>query len=89
MEQKTVMPNLRLSWEEARDIASYLMTLKQPDASYRRARRFLNDPKLKAQGHAMVQRLRLRGLPRNRRHGRRRPHRHRAHQGRLQAHRAD
>jgi cytochrome c2 len=46
----TVMPSLRLSWEETRDIASYLMTLKQKDpASYPQAR-FLLDPKLKDRG---------------------------------------
>src|SRR5947208_2082076 len=28
VEQMTPMPNLRLSWEESRDVASYLMTLK-------------------------------------------------------------
>ncbi len=32
--QMTVMPNLRLSDEDARDIASYLMTQKQDGASY-------------------------------------------------------
>jgi cytochrome c1 len=56
VEQETIMPNLRLSWEEARDIASYLMTLKQKDpTSYARAD-YLNDPNLKTQGHALVQR---------------------------------
>ncbi len=46
----TAMPSLRLSWEETRDIASYLMTLKQKDpASYAPAR-FLLDPKLKDRG---------------------------------------
>ena len=56
VEQETIMPNLRLSLEEARDIASYLMTLKkQEPSSYARAD-YLNDPNLKAQGHALVQR---------------------------------
>ncbi len=55
VEQMTVMPNLRLSWQEARDIASYLMTLKQQDpASYPKAA-YLNDPALKARGKALVQ----------------------------------
>ncbi len=55
VEQMTVMPNLRLSWQEARDIASYLMTLKQKEpASYAKAP-FLNDPKLKAKGRTLVQ----------------------------------
>jgi cytochrome c551/c552 len=56
VEQETIMPNLRLTLEEARDIASYLMTLKkQEPSSYARAD-YLNDPTLKAQGHALVQR---------------------------------
>ena len=56
VEQETIMPNLRLTLEEARDIASYLMTLKkQEPASYAHAD-YLSDPNLKAQGHALVQR---------------------------------
>ncbi len=55
-EQMTPMPNLRLSWEESRDIASYLMTLKQKDSSTYAAVSYLNDPKLKAQGEAIVRR---------------------------------
>ena len=56
VEQMTIMPNLRLSWQEARDIASYLMTLKQKDpASYPPAA-WLNDPALKAEGRVVVQR---------------------------------
>jgi cytochrome c551/c552 len=56
VEQMTIMPNLRLSIEEARDIASYLITLKQKDpATYLQAG-YLNDAKLKAQGHALVER---------------------------------
>jgi len=56
VEQETIMPNLRLTLDEARDIASYLLTLKKQDpSSYARAD-FLNDPQFKAQGHALVQR---------------------------------
>ena len=56
VEQMTIMPNLRLTIEEARDIASYLVTLKEKDpASYARAD-YLNDPKLKASGRALAQR---------------------------------
>jgi cytochrome c551/c552 len=56
VEQETIMPNLRLTLEEARDIASYLLTLKkQAPSSYARAD-YLNDPHLKAQGHTLVQR---------------------------------
>lgn len=34
VENQTVMPRLRLTWEEARDIASFLMTLRDPSANY-------------------------------------------------------
>ncbi len=56
VEQMTVMPNLRLSWQEARDIASYLMTLKRKDAAPYAKAPFLNDPALKAKGRAIAQR---------------------------------
>jgi mono/diheme cytochrome c family protein len=49
VQQMTVMPNLRLTWEEAQDISSYLLTLKRPDPSYPQAA-YLDDPKLKAKG---------------------------------------
>ena len=56
VEQMTIMPSLRLSWQEARDIASYLLTLKQKDpVSYLHAP-YLNDPKLKAEGREVVER---------------------------------
>src|SRR5579862_9521078 len=50
VQNMTVMPSLRLSEDDARDIATYLISLKQqdpgsyPDASY------MEDPKLKAEG---------------------------------------
>ncbi|MEW5975267.1 MAG: c-type cytochrome [Acidobacteriota bacterium] len=50
VQQMTVMPNLRLTWEEAQDIASYLMTLKG-SASYPQAA-YLDDPQMKAKGLA-------------------------------------
>ncbi len=56
VEQMTVMPNLRLSWEESRDIASYLMTLKQRDPASYQPVSYLNDPKLKAKGEEIVRR---------------------------------
>lgn len=34
VQNRTVMPNLRLSWEEARDVASFLMTQRKADAFY-------------------------------------------------------
>ena len=54
-EQMTPMPNLRLSWDESRDIASYLMTLKEKDPSSYQAAAYLNDPQLKQKGKAIVQ----------------------------------
>jgi mono/diheme cytochrome c family protein len=53
VQQMTVMPNLRLTWEEAQDIASYLLTLKRADASYPPAP-YLDDPAMKAKGLAWV-----------------------------------
>ncbi|HYK90464.1 MAG TPA: hypothetical protein VE398_16940 [Acidobacteriota bacterium] len=53
VEQMTVMPNLRLSWDEARNIASYLVTLKRADAAYPNAD-YLDDPRLKDQGQFLV-----------------------------------
>ena len=49
----TVMPNLRLSVEESRNIASYLLTQKHADASYAPAP-FMDDPKLRDKGLALV-----------------------------------
>jgi len=56
VEQMTVMPNLRLSWEEARNIASYLETLKEKDPSSYPHAAYLNSPKLKARGEEIVRR---------------------------------
>lgn len=53
VQQMTIMPSLRLSWQESRDIASYLMTLKKPDTSYSDAS-YLDDPALKKEGLAWV-----------------------------------
>ncbi len=55
VQNMTVMPSLRLSPEDAEDIASFLMTQKKqepmsyPDASY------MDDPSLKAEGKKWVQ----------------------------------
>src|SRR5207245_866801 len=54
VQQPTVMPSLRLSIEESRDIASYLITLKHPDAHFDAAD-FMDDSKLKDKGKALVQ----------------------------------
>jgi cytochrome c551/c552 len=54
VQQQTVMPDFRLSWEEARDIASFLETQKHVDARYEAAT-YINDPKLAATGRALVE----------------------------------
>jgi cytochrome c551/c552 len=54
VQQMTVMPTLRLSVDESRHIASYLMTLKRGDAVYPRAD-YLDDVNLKAPGRLLVQ----------------------------------
>ena len=54
VEQPTVMPSLRLTVEDARDIASFLLTQKHADASYDPAP-FMDDPKLKAHGKDLIQ----------------------------------
>lgn len=53
--QPTVMPNLRLSPEDARDVASYLITQKHSDASYLSANvSFMDDPKRAEAGKDLV-----------------------------------
>lgn len=54
VQQETVMPNLRLTLEEARDIASYLVTLKKKDPSSF-PETSLNDPTLKEKGRALIE----------------------------------
>ena len=53
VQQPTVMPNLRLTRQEARDISTYLMTQKHEDAEYAPAP-FLDDPQLFDRGRALV-----------------------------------
>lgn len=53
IQQMTPMPSLRLTLEEARDIASYMMTRKHPDAAYENAD-YLDDPNLKVRGQFLV-----------------------------------
>ncbi|MGH9776131.1 MAG: hypothetical protein ACRD50_14425 [Candidatus Acidiferrales bacterium] len=55
VEQPTVMPSLRLSPDDARDVASYLITLKHPDAQYTSAASYMNDPQLAGKGRVLVQ----------------------------------
>jgi cytochrome c551/c552 len=53
IQNMTVMPSLRLSTEDVRDIASFLMTQKHKDASYPAAPT-MDDPKLKERGRQLV-----------------------------------
>ena len=53
VQQPTVMPSLRLTMDDARDISSYLITQKHADASYAAAD-FMDDPKLKSEGADLV-----------------------------------
>ncbi len=53
VQQPTVMPNLRLTPEEARDVASYLVTLKHAGASYAPAP-FMDNASLFDKGKALV-----------------------------------
>lgn len=50
---QTVMPILRLSPDDAADVASYIMTLKKSGASFPPAP-FMDDPKLKETGRALI-----------------------------------
>lgn len=52
--QPTVMPNLRLTVEEARDIASYLETQKHPGETFPPAP-FMTDASLKEKGKTLIQ----------------------------------
>jgi cytochrome c551/c552 len=53
VQQMTPMPSLRLTEDEARDIASYLMTRKHNNATYSDAS-YMDDPGLKNKGLALV-----------------------------------
>jgi cytochrome c551/c552 len=53
VQNMTPMPSFRLTEQEARDIASYLMTLKHNDASYADAS-YMDDKNLKTRGQALV-----------------------------------
>jgi cytochrome c2 len=53
VQQMTPMPSLRLTEDEARDIASYLMTRKHANVTYADAS-YMDDPSLKNKGLALV-----------------------------------
>ncbi len=52
VQNMTVMPSLRLSWEETRDIATYLVSLKKSDTYP--AAPFLDDPRRKERGAFLI-----------------------------------
>jgi cytochrome c551/c552 len=54
VQNMTVMPSLRLSEEDAQDIASYLMTKKDKDPSAYTEASFMDDPKLKDEGKKWI-----------------------------------
>ena len=54
VQNMTVMPSLRLSPEDAEDIATYLMTQKKKDPSSYPDASFMDDPSLRAEGKKWV-----------------------------------
>jgi cytochrome c551/c552 len=54
VENMTVMPSLRLSPQDAEDVASYLVTLKKQEPSAYPDAAFMDDPKLKEQGKKWI-----------------------------------
>jgi cytochrome c551/c552 len=54
VQNMTVMPSLRLSAEDAQDVASYLVTLKKQDAPEYPDASFMDDPNLKEEGKKWV-----------------------------------
>jgi hypothetical protein len=54
VQNMTVMPSLRLSDDDARDVASYLVTLKKKDPSSYPDASFMDDPKLKDEGKKWI-----------------------------------
>ncbi len=55
VQNMTVMPSLRLSDQDAADVASYLVTLKKKDPSSYADASFMDDPKLKDEGKKWIQ----------------------------------
>jgi hypothetical protein len=54
VQNMTVMPRLRLSPQDAEDVASYLITLKQPGAAPNPEAPFMDDPNLKEEGKKWI-----------------------------------
>ncbi len=55
VQNMTVMPSLRLSQQDAEDVASYLVTLKKQDPSTYPPVTFMDDSNLKAEGKKWIQ----------------------------------
>ncbi len=55
VQNMTVMPSLRLSEEDAEDVATFLMTQKEKDPSSYANAAYMDDPSLKAEGKKWVQ----------------------------------
>jgi cytochrome c551/c552 len=55
VQNMTVMPSLRLSPQDAEDVASYLITLKKQEPTAYADAAFMDDPKLKDEGKKWVQ----------------------------------
>jgi cytochrome c551/c552 len=54
VQNMTVMPSLRLSPQDARDVASYLITLKKQEPSSYPDAAFMDDPRLKDEGKKWI-----------------------------------
>jgi cytochrome c551/c552 len=54
VQNMTVMPSLRLSDQDSRDVASFLITLKKQDPSSYPDASFMDDPKLKDEGKRWI-----------------------------------
>jgi len=54
VQNMTVMPSLRLTPQDAEDVASYLITLKKSDSSAYPDAPFMNDPNLKDEGKKWI-----------------------------------
>jgi hypothetical protein len=54
VQNMTVMPSLRLSPQDAEDVASYLVTLKKQEPSSYADASFMDDPKLKGEGKKWI-----------------------------------
>ena len=65
VQNMTVMPSLRLSPEDAEDIATYLMTQKKQEPSSYAAASFMDDPALKEEGKKWVRHYGCARMPRD------------------------